>query len=167
MGCAIHSGCSTVLASAKPHQKVVFVAKISLIQLVNRFVSFSPVLLFALTCSAQQAPNPAGPDPRIDPGKTSRNIHLSGALNPTPAHPYAGFWKADCRADIGLAIAAAEPGVYSVSLCGPGACYKPGTYSPNTKLVGDDSYKIESSTRMLVKRADGSLMPHERCQSAP
>ena len=153
-----------MLASAKPHQKVVFVAKINPIQLVNRFAPIGAVLLFTLTCSAQQAANPTGPDPRIDPGKTSRNIHLSGALNPTPAHPYAGFWKADCGADIGLAIAAAEPGVYSVSLCGPGACYKLGTYSPNTKLVDDESYKIESSTRMLVKRADCGLMPHERCQ---
>ena len=156
MGCAIHPGCSTRPASAKPHQKVVFVAKISPIQLVNRFASFGAVLLFALTCSAQQAASPTGPDPRIDPGKTSRNIHLSGTLILTPAHPYTGFWKADCRADIGLAIATAEPSVYSVSLCGPGACYKPGTDSPNTKLVGDDSHKIESSTRMLVKRADGS-----------
>ena len=134
---------------------------------MNRFAVGPVALLLALTCSAQQAASPTGPDPRIDPGKTSRNIHLSGALNPTAAHPYAGFWKADCRADIGLAIAAAEPGVYSVSLCGPGACYKPGTYSPNTRLVGDDSHKIESSTRMLVKRADGSWMPHERCSPIP
>lgn len=133
----------------------------------DRFAVGCAALLLALTCSAQQAPSPAGPDPRIDPGKTSANIHLSGALNPTPAHPYAGFWKADCRANVGLAIAAAEPGTYSVSLCGPGACYKPGTYSPNTRLVGDDNYKLESRTRMQVKRADGSFTVHERCDPGP
>ena len=154
-------------ASAQPHQKVVFVAKINPLQLVNRLAAFGAALLFTVTCSAQQAASPVGPDPRIDPGKTSRNIHLSGALNPTPAHPYVGFWKADCSANVGLSITAAEPGVYSVSLCGPGACYKPGTYSPNTKLVDDDSYKIESNTRMLVKRADGSWMRHESCPPPP
>lgn len=134
---------------------------------MDRFAAGCAALLLALTCNAQQAPSPTAPDERIDPGKTSANIHLSGAMNPTPAHPYAGFWKADCRADIGLAIAAAEPGVYSVSLCGPGACYKPGTYSPNTKLVNDDNYKIQSPTRLEVKRADGSFTAHARCNPVP
>lgn len=62
----------------------------------------------------------------------------------TPDFPYAGFWKSnDCTASYGIAIApAGKKGFYSVSFCGPGGCFTPGTYRPNTRIVGDDKYFV-------------------------
>ncbi len=59
-------------------------------------------------------------------------------------HPYAGFWKPyDCTPAYGLAISpAASPGLYSVSFCGPGGCFVPGTYRPDTTLVNDEKYWV-------------------------
>lgn len=99
-----------------------------------------------------------------DPGLNSRNIHLSGRLDPTAAHPYVGFWKVKCSDDFGLAIAAAGPNLYSVSFCGPGGCFKPGTYRPDTPLVGDTNYKIVSTTRMQVGGGSGkNFTDYSRC----
>ena len=62
---------------------------------------------------------------------------------PTAAHPYAGFWKKDdCSDRFGIAISPAGKDKYSVSFCGPGGCFEPGTYRPDTTLVGDRAYRI-------------------------
>jgi hypothetical protein len=75
----------------------------------------------------------------------------------TPAHPYAGFWKpGDCSVDFGLAITpAGAPGSYSVSFCGPGGCFEPGTYRPNTPLAGDRAYRIIDANTIDVAGAGG------------
>jgi hypothetical protein len=104
-------------------------------------------------------------DDLLDRSKNSLNIHLSGEITPTAGHPYAGFWKEDCSKESGLAIAHAGRGLYSVSFCGPGGCFKPGTYRPNTPLVGDKLYQVKSHNRMLVKRLDG-FKPYKRCWPA-
>ena len=96
----------------------------------------------------------------------SRTIHLLASINPGPKHPFAGFWKSECKDEFGLAIAAAGEGIYSVSFCGPGGCFKPGTYRPNTSLVGDPAYKIESTTRLLVMGVDEKFTPYTRCWPA-
>jgi hypothetical protein len=96
----------------------------------------------------------------------SRTIQLSDSINPGPEHPLAGLWKTECKEDFGLAIAAAGKDLYSVSFCGPGGCFKPGTYRPNTSLVGDPAYKIESTTRVLVMGVDEKFTPYTRCWPA-
>ena len=75
----------------------------------------------------------------------------------SPAHPYAGFWKSDgaCRDNFGLAIAPAGPDLYSVSFCGPGGCFKPGTYRPDTPLTGDANCHIISEQAIEVRTATG------------
>jgi len=82
--------------------------------------------------------------------------------------PYAGFWKAhDCTASFGLAISpGGRPGLYSVSFCGPGGCFKPGTYRPDTTLVNDDKYWVIDLNTIEVggcgKRA-GQFARYVRC----
>jgi hypothetical protein len=79
------------------------------------------------------------------------------------AHPYAGFWKeSGCSERFGLAIAPAEGSLYSVSFCGPGGCFVPGTYRPNTKLVGDSHYRIIDKDTIEVSTAFG-FSKYVRC----
>jgi hypothetical protein len=118
--------------------------------MMNRYLSCTLALVMF------SAPVMAG-DPSLlstqDSTKTSLNIHLSGTLTPTSEHPYAGFWKTLCENNFGLAIAAAGPSLYSVSFCGPRGCFRPGTYRPNTSLVSDSDYRIESEHQMQLTRS--------------
>src|SRR5688572_12681710 len=80
----------------------------------------------------------------------SRSDEPQRASLPSPAatasHPYAGFWKdGHCDDEFGLSIAPAGSNSYSVSFCGPGGCFEPGTYRPNTSIVGDPDYKVIDS----------------------
>lgn len=74
---------------------------------------------------------------------------------PSESHPLAGFWKSSPTDNFGLAIAPAEGKLYSVSFCGPGGCFKPGTYRPNTPLIGDKDYQVTSTDTLLVYGQDG------------
>lgn len=74
---------------------------------------------------------------------------------PSETHPLAGFWKTDPNDSFGLAIAPADGNLYSVSFCGPGGCFKPGTYRPNTPLVGDEDYQVVSQDTLRVRGNDG------------
>ncbi len=75
---------------------------------------------------------------------------------PSQSHPLAGFWKSgDCSDDFGLAIAPAGKGLYSISFCGPGGCFVPGTYRPNSPIVGDPSYRVVNNNTIDVDRRDG------------
>ncbi|MBS0319176.1 MAG: hypothetical protein JSR18_01430 [Proteobacteria bacterium] len=98
-----------------------------------------------------------------DPGMTSHNIQASPSLRPTAENPYAGFWKVDCGDDFGLAIAAAGKGMYSVSFCGPGGCFKPGTYRPDTTLLNDSDYAVDAADQIGVKGRGGSFTAYVRC----
>lgn len=97
-----------------------------------------------------------------DPGRDSTNI--TDFLEPDPAYPYIGFWKTNCADNFGLSIAKAGDGLYSVSFCGPGGCFKPGTYRPNTALVDDSDYTIVNDTTIQVKGRDGFLT-YRKCPS--
>jgi hypothetical protein len=93
----------------------------------------------ALT-SAQSPPNP------------SREAELAAVASAD--FPYAGFWKPyDCTPGYGLAISPAgtTPGLYSVSFCGPGGCFEPGTYRPNTTLVNDEKYWVIDENTIEVR----------------
>ena len=98
----------------------------------------------------------------------SSNIHLSGSITPTDARPYSGFWKTNCSDGFGLAVSPATANEYAVSFCGPGGCFKPGTYRRNTPLVGDPQYRIESSPmRIFVVAKDGTYIEYRRCWPTP
>jgi hypothetical protein len=84
---------------------------------------------------------------------------------PRPStHPFAGLWKDEhCDDDFGLAIAPAGPQLYSVSFCGPGGCFEPGTYRPNTTLVGDPMYRIIDQSTIEVSGQNGDFQRYVRC----
>lgn len=105
------------------------------------------IALFAISISALTS---------AESPKLSREAELNAVASAD--FPYAGFWKPnDCTPSFGLAIApAGSPGQYSVSFCGPGGCFSPGTYRPNTTLVNDDKYWVIDSNTIEVRKCDGS-----------
>ena len=102
---------------------------------------------------------PAPTSPIAQTRLTSRHDldHIAEKLAvPSQSHPLAGFWKdGDCSDDFGLAIAPAGKGLYSVSFCGPGGCFVPGTYRPNSRIVGDRSYRVVNNNTIDVEGRDG------------
>jgi hypothetical protein len=99
-------------------------------------------------------------DDTHDPYRTAEKLAI-----PTQDYPLAGFWKEkDCTDRYGLAIAPAENGYYSVSFCGPGGCFKPGTYRENSRIVGDPSYRVQSEDVLEVSTAIG-YKTFVRCES--
>jgi len=74
---------------------------------------------------------------------------------PSASHPMAGFWKTQSSDNFGLAISPAGSSKYSISFCGPGGCFKPGTYRPDTTLVGDEDYQIVDKNTLHVRGTDG------------
>ena len=71
------------------------------------------------------------------------------------AQEFTGFWKEQCEQAFGLQIMPAGEGLYSVSFCGPGGCFEPDTYRPNTPIVGDDNYQVISDSHIRVLGHDG------------
>lgn len=83
----------------------------------------------------------------------------------TQEYPLAGFWKApNCSVNYGLAIASVGNKLYSVTFCGPGGCYKPGTYRPNTPIIGDDAYRVIDANKIEVGTPSGNFA-YVRCLS--
>ena len=80
---------------------------------------------------------------------------------------YSGFWKNKCEDAFGLQIKPAGSSLYSISFCGPGGCFEPGTYRPNTRIEGDPLYEIVSITEIRVKLRDGSLSKYLKCSNEP
>ena len=122
---------------------------------------------------AQQVPPPdlsgtvQGLDPQLDPQLTSRTIYATGQVNPTTAHPWVGFWKLSCKDEFGLAIVSAKPGWYSALFCGPFACTKPGTFLPDTPMVGDADYRLDSPNQIGVLDRNKKFNAHTRCLVSP
>lgn len=84
-----------------------------------------------------------------------------------PTHPLSGFWKdGHCEDDFGLLIAPAGDHLYSVSFCGPGGCFEPGTYRPNTPIVGDSDYRVIGENEIEVGSIDGDYQRYIRCTEA-
>jgi hypothetical protein len=63
-------------------------------------------------------------------------------LTPTPQMPYVGFWKVNRSEQFGVAIADAGNGFYSLSFCGPGGCFRPGEWRPNSTIMYDERYRV-------------------------
>jgi len=86
-------------------------------------------------------------------GPADRTAERAAVASST--HPLAGFWKkSNCDDHFGLAIAP-EGKLYSVSFCGPGGCFAPGTYRPNTTIVGDPHYRVIDDDTIEVGGKDG------------
>jgi hypothetical protein len=66
-----------------------------------------------------------------------------------------GFWKTDCRYNFGVRIEPAGADLYSLSFCGPGGCFEPGTWRPNSPLYGDNTYRILSKDAIQLPFGDG------------
>ena len=97
-----------------------------------------------------------------DPSRNSANV--AAHIDRKPELPFSGFWKGECGEDFGLAIEPSPNGSnYSVSFCGPGGCFKPGTYRPDTSLINDPKYKIVDNNTIEVSSRDG-FSRYVRCQ---
>ncbi len=90
------------------------------------------------------------------------NWHVIEDSRPSESHPYAGFWKADCRDGFGLAIGPLQEDNYYVSFCGPGGCFEKGGYMSNTNIVDDYCYKIVDENKMEIMRG-GEFEMYHRC----
>lgn len=76
---------------------------------------------------------------------------------------YTGFWKVNCQDAFGLQIKPVQDKLYSVSFCGPGGCFEPGTYRRNTTIDNDPDYEVVSPTKIKVKGQDGSFTAYVKC----
>ncbi len=90
-------------------------------------------------------------EPKIDthdPGRTAEKMAV-----PTDEFPLAGFYKDKPMEDFGFAIGPNENGTYYISFCGPGGCFKPGTYLPDTTIVDDSNYEVIDNNTIKFKRS--------------
>lgn len=67
------------------------------------------------------------------------------------ATDYTGFWKGNCSDGFGVQIQHVNDEQYSISFCGPGGCFEPGEWTPNTKIDGDRNYAVISSEKIQIK----------------
>jgi hypothetical protein len=68
------------------------------------------------------------------------------------ATDYTGIWKDKCSNYYGIQIKYIEKELYSVSFCGLDGCFKPGEWTPNSRIEGDPEYKIISPTELGIKK---------------
>jgi len=81
---------------------------------------------------------------------------------------YTGIWKTDCSNYYGLQIKPVDADLCSVSLCGSGSCFEPGTWTPNTRIDGDPKYTVISPNELRTRRTDGGdSFPYRKCESDP
>jgi hypothetical protein len=82
---------------------------------------------------------------------------------------YTGFWKIDCKDGFGVQIKPAENQMYSVSFCGPGGCFEPGEWTPNTRIEGDLNYNVISPEKIGIRRKDDKhgYFTYIKCTSNP
>lgn len=77
------------------------------------------------------------------------------SINAIAQDTYSGFWKGNCAEPFGLQVMPTSDGQYSVSFCGPGGCFEPGTYRPDTSLTGDPMYQVVDASHIKVRGRDG------------
>ena len=127
--------------------------------LVWKFAARIVAVLFALMNFAGLVL--AGIGMSVDTHDSTRSNHnIEVQLKSVAGYPYTGFWKRNCSDDFGLAIEPDSEGLYTVSFCGPGGCFKPGTYRPTTKIEGDPQYKVINATTIEVEGKDGFSAYH-------
>ena len=95
--------------------------------------------------------------------RSSETSHTIGTkLIPSSDHPFTGLWRRDCDNNFGLAVQPAGPSAYSISFCGPGGCFEPGTYRLNSPIEGDPQYRIVDSDTIEVSTTSG-FQTYHRC----
>jgi hypothetical protein len=68
---------------------------------------------------------------------------------------FTGFWKANCTDAFGVQIKKQAGNLFSVSFCGPGGCFAPGEWQPNTPIVGDPKYRVLNPTTIEIGHEQG------------
>ncbi len=68
---------------------------------------------------------------------------------------FTGFWKTRCADGFGVQIKKLPGNLFSVSFCGPGGCFEPGTWMPNTPIIEDPQYRRIDPTTLEIKRGEG------------
>jgi hypothetical protein len=68
---------------------------------------------------------------------------------------FTGFWKGNCTDAFGVQIKKQSGNLYSVSFCGPGGCFAPGEWTPNTTIVSDAKYRVINATTIEVRNEKG------------
>jgi hypothetical protein len=68
---------------------------------------------------------------------------------------FTGFWKGRCSDAFGVQIKQQTGKLFSVSFCGPGGCFDPGSWMPNTPIVGDPQYRPINPTTLEIEHGDG------------
>jgi hypothetical protein len=68
---------------------------------------------------------------------------------------FTGFWKANCTDAFGVQIKKQADNLFSVSFCGPGGCFAPGEWLPNTPIVGDPKYRVLNPTTIEIGQEKG------------
>lgn len=74
-----------------------------------------------------------------------------------------GFWKWHCSDAWGVQIKKQTGNLFSVSFCGPGGCFEPGQWMPNTPIVGDPQYRYTNPTTLEIQH--GSWQKLTKCTS--
>jgi hypothetical protein len=68
---------------------------------------------------------------------------------------FTGFWKTNCTDAFGVQIKKQTGNSFSVSFCGPGGCFAPGEWMPNTPIVTDPKYRILNATTLEIQYGEG------------
>jgi len=77
---------------------------------------------------------------------------------------FTGFWKSDCSNAFGVQIKPQSANIYSISFCGPGGCFAPGTWKPNTPIEGDPSYRVIDAATLEIKNGE-RWQRYKKCTS--
>ena len=75
---------------------------------------------------------------------------------------FTGFWKGRCSGAFGVQIKRQTENLFSVSFCGPGGCFEPNTWEPNTPIVGDSNYRLINPVTLEILRGD-SWRTYTKC----
>ena len=81
-----------------------------------------------------------------------------------PKPDLAGFWKTDCDDGFGVKIEHAGGDLYSLSFCGPGGCFAPGAWRPNSPIFGDKAYGVLGADAIQLPFGEGFDTYH-RCST--
>ena len=84
-------------------------------------------------------------------------VACSNRTEPVKSAPsdFTGFWKARCSDAFGVQIKKQTGNLFSVSFCGPGGCFEPGTWMPNTPILGDPKYQLINPITLEIQHGDG------------
>lgn len=75
---------------------------------------------------------------------------------------FTGFWKEHCSDPFGVQIKKQAENLFSVSFCGPGGCFAPGTWQPNTPILGDPHYRLIDPTTLGMQHGE-SWQTYTKC----